>query len=98
MSKPVDITGYEVVFGVRTGVTILLPKNPVFDVKDQNSVSFSAAASSTDVEVKTPCGSIRLKNFRKDHFDESASRGYIMFYEMEDDEVVRCTKAVLAST
>lgn len=96
MSKPVDITGFEVVFGIRTGVTVLLPKNPVFNVKDQNTVSFSAAGSASDVLITTPQGSVVLKGFRKDHFEESASRGYLMFYEMEDEEVVRCTKALFS--
>ena len=97
MSKPVDISDYEIVFGVRTGVTVLLPKNPIFDVKNQNDISFKAAGKEYDVLVATPRGQIVLKGFKKDHLEESVNRGYIMFYEMEDEEVTRCTKAMLAA-
>lgn len=94
MSGPVDITDYEVVFGIRTGVTVLLPKNPVFDIKNQNEIHFKAAGKNADVLIATSRGQIVLRNFKKDHLEESVSRGYIMLYEMEDEEVVRCTKAV----
>lgn len=97
MSKPVDITDYEIVFGIRTGVTVLLPKNPVFDVKNQSEISFKSAGHDADVLIVTPRGQITLKGFKKDHLEESINRGYIMFYEMEDEEVVRCTKAAFAS-
>lgn len=94
MSKPTDITDYEVVFGIRTGVTVLLPKNPVFDVKNQESIHFQASDKDAFALITTPRGQIVLRGFKKEHLEESISRGYIMFYEMEDEEVVRCTKAV----
>ncbi len=96
MPSPVELTGFEVVFGIRTGVTVLLPRNPLFDLSNENGVSFKAAGSGGDVLITTPKGKVVLKGFKKDHLEESISRGFIMFYEMEDEEVVRCTKAAYA--
>ena len=47
--------------------------------------------SPCDVLITVAERSVVLKELRKDYLAEAIERGVIMFYEMEDDEVVRCT-------
>lgn len=86
------IKKYEVVFGARTGVTILVPKTRVFDCGVEIPVNFRVSADSPrDVLITAAGNSAVLKDLRKDYLDEAIERGVIMFYETKDDEVVRCT-------
>jgi hypothetical protein len=89
---PEPITQYEAMFTARTGLTILLPKQAAFDGGEKTPVSFRVSPESPrDVLVTAERKSIVLKNLKKDFLDEAVERGFIMFYEMKDDEVVRCT-------
>lgn len=96
-AKPEIIQKYEVVFGIRTGVTILLPKNPTFDCGVEVPVQFSVSPENPrDVLITAADRSAILKDLRKDYLDDALRRGVIMFYETKDDEVVRCTPCNLA--
>ncbi len=96
--NPDVIQKYEVVFGVRTGVTILIPKNPTFDCGVDVKVQFTLSPDNPkDVLITADKKSAVLKDLRKDYIDEAVKRGVMMFYETKDDEVVRCTPCNYAS-
>lgn len=86
------IQKYDVMFAARTGVTILIPKTKTFDCGVEVSVQFKVSPDNPrDVLITAAGKSAILKDLRKDYLDEALERGVIMFYEMKDDEVVRCT-------
>lgn len=86
------IAKYDVLFAVRTGVTVLMPKHPVFDGGVEVQVEFRVSPENPrDILITADGKSAVLKDLRKDYLDEAIERGVIMFYEMKDDEVVRCT-------
>lgn len=86
------ITKYEVLFAVRTGVTILLPLVAAFDGAPEKPVSFKISPDGPrDILINAGNEALTLKGLQKEHLDAAISRGFIMFYETRDDEVVRCT-------
>lgn len=89
---PEMIAKYEAMFTARTGLTILLPKQAAFDGGEKTPVGFKVSPENPrDVLVIADRKSVVLKDLKKDFLDEAVERGFIMFYEMKDDEVVRCT-------
>lgn len=91
------IDKYDVLFAARTGVTILVPKSSVFDSGIEIPVEFNISPENPkDLVISGSGRSAILKDLKKDYLDEALSRGFIMFYEMEDDEVVRCTPCQIA--
>lgn len=84
------ITKYEVLFAIRTGVTVLLPRVEAFTTAKAPTFQ-PAADASGDIIVTAGDETFLLKKFRKEHLDAAMQRGFILFYETEDDEVVRCT-------
>ena len=91
------IKEYDVLFAVRTGVTILLPKTPVLDGGVETPAHFHISPDhARDILVSAAGRSFVLKDMKKDYIDEAITRGTIMFYEMVDDEVVRCTPCTYA--
>mgnify|MGYP007078780233 CR=1 FL=1 len=86
------INEYEVVFALRTGVTILMPRIKVFDGGIEVPARFRVSPDNPrDVLITAADKSAVLKDLRKDYLDEAIERGIIMFYELKDEEVVRCT-------
>jgi hypothetical protein len=86
------ISEYEVVFATRTGVTILMPRRAVFDGGIETAACFRLSPDDPrDVLITAAEKSALLKGLRKDYLDEAIERGVIMFYELKDDEIVRCT-------
>jgi len=86
------IKEYDVMFAVRTGVTILVPQLQALDCGVEVPVRFSISPDNPrDVLITAADRSAILKDLRKDYLDEAVERGLIMFYELKDDEVVRCT-------
>lgn len=86
------IQEYDVMFALRTGVTILMPKCPALDCGVEEKVQFDISTDNPGDLVITAAGkSAIIKDLRKDYLDEAVERGIIMLYEMKDDEVVRCT-------
>lgn len=90
--NPEIISRYDVMFAARTGVTILIDKTSTFDCGVEVPVQFRISPDNPrDVLITANGKSALLKDLRKDYLDEAVERGVIMFYEMKDDEVVRCT-------
>ncbi|MBI1215299.1 MAG: hypothetical protein GC185_05700 [Alphaproteobacteria bacterium] len=86
------IDQYDVMFAMRTGVTILIPKLRAFDCGVEVPVQFTISPENPrDVLITAAGQAAILKDLRKDYLDEAVERGIIMFYELKDDEVVRCT-------
>ena len=92
-SQPSEtIAKYEVLFSGRTGVTVLMQKHPVFDGGVETKAEFKVSPDTPGDVILTGSGKPAvLKGLRKDYLDEAVERGIIMFYEMQDEEVVRCT-------
>jgi hypothetical protein len=83
------ISKYEVLFAVRTGVTVLLPCVPAFE---SGALTFDVSPQNPqDVLIQAGKKSVLLKGMKKNHLEAALARGFIMFYETKDDEVVRCT-------
>ncbi|MBI3441165.1 MAG: hypothetical protein HY052_05095 [Proteobacteria bacterium] len=89
---PETITKYEVLFALRTGVTVMLPKVAAFGGGDKVPLSFKVSPDDPrDILIKTATRPVVLKDLKKEHVASAVSQGFIMFYEMEDDEIVRST-------
>lgn len=95
---PEVIDKYEVLFSSRTGITILFPKTPVFDCGVEIPVSFHISTKDArDLVIIAAERRLILKNLKKDYLDEALTRRFIMFYEVEEDEVIRCTPCSFSS-
>lgn len=90
MAQEKTITEYEVMFTVHTGVTVLTEKLPEFDDAGSDDIIFRVMQDTT-MSLETSDTKYLLKDLKKDYLDEARERGFIMLYELEDDEVVRCT-------
>lgn len=91
------ISDYDVLYAVRTGVTVLIQKNAVFDGGIETPAEFSVSPDNPrDVVISAAGRTAVLKSMQKEHLDAAISRGIIMFYEMKEDEVVRCSPCALA--
>jgi len=89
---PEIITKYEVLFAVRTGVTVMLPVVSAFDGGDKTPPSFKVSPENgQDILIETKNRSVLLKGFKKEHLNAAISKGFIMFYETKGDEIVRNT-------
>ncbi len=83
---------YEVLFAIRTGVTVLLPKVAAFDNSDQAPPGFSISKDNPrDVLIKAGTRQLMLKSMKKEHLDAAVALGFIMFYETKNDDIVRST-------
>lgn len=86
------IKDYDVLFAVRTGVTVLIPKAGVFDCGVEIPVHFKISPDNPrDLLISANGRQAVLKDMSKNHIDQAVARGSIMFYEMKGDEVIRCT-------
>ncbi len=89
---PETIVKYEVLFAVRTGVTVLLPRVAAFDGGVETPVHFKLSPENArDILITAGKRQVVLKGMKKDHLEVAVSRGFIMFYETEGNEVTRCT-------
>lgn len=86
------ITKFEALFAGRTGLTVMLPRLAAFNGSDKTPPSFAPSPNDPrDIIISVGNKKILLKGLRKEHVEASVSKGFIMFYETEDDEVVRST-------
>lgn len=85
------IEDYEVLFAVRAGITLMIPKTPLLD--ESTSATFCAHAGSRDIILKASGHEAVIPNIKPEHLAEALERGSMMIYEVENDEVVRCTPA-----
>jgi len=86
------ITKYEALFAARTGLTIMLPCLALLDDSAKTPASFTVSPDNPcDIIIDAGGKKGLLKGLKKEHLEASVSRGFIMFYETKNDEVVRCT-------
>ncbi|TVQ85129.1 MAG: hypothetical protein EA357_01035 [Micavibrio sp.] len=90
MAQEKTISEYEVMFTIRTGVTVLTPKIREFDGINGDALCFHVNGDDA-LQIETPDALLILKDLQRDYLEEAVERGFLMFYELEDDEVVRCT-------
>lgn len=92
MASAEIVKEYDVLFAIRTGITILLPKIHALDCSTDVPVQFQISPDNgSDLVITAADKSAILKDFKKELIAEAVKRGVIMFYEMKDEEVVRCT-------
>ena len=94
MSQPAreTITEYEVLFAVRTGVTVMVPLVAAFNCGAEAPLSFQVSPENPhDIIINANNKPVVLKGLKKQHLDAAISRGFIMFYEMKNDEIIRST-------
>jgi len=86
------ITEYEVLFAVRTGVTVMVPLVDAFNCSAKVPISFQVSPENPqDVIINADNKPVVLKGLKKQHLDAAVSRGFIMFYETKNDEIIRST-------
>jgi len=86
------INKFEALFAVRTGLTVMLPCLAMLKGNEKAAVTFSVSPDNPrDIIIVAAGKKSLLKGLQKPHLDASVERGFIMFYETEDDEIVRCT-------
>lgn len=86
------IASYDALYAVRTGLTILIPKNKTFDGGVEVPVQFKISPDNPrDIMIMAADRAVVLKELKKEYLDAAIAKGIIMFYEMVEDEVVRCT-------
>lgn len=95
MATAKAITDYEVMFAMRTGLTIMIPKQHEFDIGAEQ-VRFSLSPENPqDILIRAAEKAMLLKNLKRSFIDAAVERGFIMFYELDGEEVVRCTPCQL---
>ena len=97
MTSTQHITDFQVMFALHTGMTIMTPKVSVFDKFENEELIFTVDhANNKNIVVSTPDDNmIVLKGIKDDYLAEAEERGFIMLYELEDDEIIRCTPCQL---
>jgi len=99
MSDSDKITEFEIMFALRTGVTIMVPRHEAFETSGDEELSFEVLTeNASDILVKNKKKSVIIKNIQKDYLFEAKERGFVMFYELDQDEVVRCTPCHLSKS
>lgn len=83
------IDKFEMLYGIRTGLTVLLSPVKTLDVPVSVRVRFRPEAA--DLLIEADGRQAVLKNVPPHHIDQANKHGVIMFYEMDGDDVVRCT-------
>lgn len=86
------IEKFEMLYGIRTGLTVLLAPIDTLAVPVEVRVRFSVVdGKKPDLLIVADGREALLKNVPQHHIDQANKHGVIMFYEMKDDDVVRCT-------
>jgi hypothetical protein len=92
------ITKYEVLFALRTGVTIIVPKIAAFNGGTDSTIHFNISPDNAhDIIIQSGSHTLLLKGMKKNHLDAAIEQGFILFYEMEDEDIVRCTRCAYQS-
>ena len=80
---------FEMLYGLRTGLTVLLAPIETLDVPVSVKVGFRVDQG--DMLITADGREAVLKKVAPQHIEQAERHGVIMFYEMKDDDVVRCT-------
>ena len=91
--RSIEITDYDLVFALHTGVTIMMQKLPAFDASDEDDLPFTIAESPEQaVLIKAKSGeTVKIKNIKPNILTEIKERGFIMIYELDGEDMARCT-------
>lgn len=92
-NRPRDaITKYEALFTKRTGLTLLVPRIAAFDSLGKATPSFCLHPDQpSTILIDTPGGGLVIKDMNPTHVMSAAEMGFIMFYEMNGEDMVRNT-------
>lgn len=98
--KPENIIrDYDALFAVRTGLTLLIPKNDTFAGGVDIPVHFRvSSANPRDVLFIAQDRAAIIKDVRQEYLDAAIKRGTIMIYEMQGEDMVRCTPCIYHTT
>ncbi len=94
MAEREIVEKYEMLYGIRTGLTVLMAPVKALDVPVSVRVEFTVEGG--DVLVTAAGQGIVLKKVPPAHIEQATRHGAMMFYEMDGDDVVRCTPCYLA--
>ena len=83
------IEKFEMLYGIRTGLTVLISPIDTLDVPVSVRVQFREDKG--DLIVTADGREALLKKVPAQHIEQANRHGVIMFYEMKNDDVVRCT-------
>jgi hypothetical protein len=90
--KPEEVSSYDVVYAIRTGVTVLMQKTATLDCDTATPVVFCVSPDNPqDILIRAAERCAVLKGMKREHVKAAIDRGSIMFYEMQGEDVVRCT-------
>ncbi len=87
---------FEMLYGIRTGLTVLLAPIDTLDVPVSVRVEFHEDKG--DLIVSANGREALLKKVPAQHIEQANRHGVMMFYEMKGDDVVRCTPCYRAGT
>ena len=83
------IEKFEMLYGIRTGLTVLMAPIDTLDVPVSVRVQFREDKG--DLVLLAGDREAVLKKVPAHHIEQAMRHGVIMFYEMKGDDVVRCT-------
>ncbi len=90
MTEYTTITDYEVMFTIHTGVTLLFAKQDILTTDGEENLTFSVLDEKKLV-ISAGKGGVLIEEFKLDYLEEARMRKFVMLYELENEEVVRCT-------
>ena len=91
-NKAEEVSNFDVVYAIRTGVTVLMQKTKTLDCDTATAVVFNVSPDNPqDLLIKAAERYAVIRGMKKEHVKAAIERGSIMFYEMQGDDVVRCT-------
>ncbi len=96
MAARETVDTYEMLYGVRTGLTVLLA--PIATLAVPVSVRVQFCQEGSDLVITADAREAVLRNVPAHHLAQAQQHGVIMFYEMKDDDVVRCTPCYKAGS
>lgn len=91
------ITEYDIVFALHTGVTIMMQQQSAFDNTDDVELPFTVDEDAAAVHIDTPAGQkLSIQDIKPALVAEIKARGFFMIYELDGDDMVRCTPCSIA--
>lgn len=96
MAARETVDKFEMLYGIRTGLTVLIAPIDTLDVPVDVRVQFEVDGG--DLLITAKDRAAVLKKVPAQHIEQANRHGVIMFYEMKDDDVVRCTPCYKAGS
>ena len=88
-----NITDYDIVFALHTGVTIMMQKQKAFDNCEEIDLPFTVDDTGDGaVHINLTDGQkVTIENIKPNMLTEIQARGFFMIYELDGDDMARCT-------